>query len=301
MHFACQIPKNLYNRYWNTDRNGRRTHVNLCKLPFGRRVTMVLTHPSRQPGKADPRPKHIPSFHWNSLWVIMAASTLGLSLIAVVAITLVVYRHADAAINHSIEQNNAQITENVSASINSYIKEMVSISDNVTSLLGRYSAKELNSKLVVFLREDVETIAVFDSSGKPVVTTDKRTLRSDIEITRQSWFSGASTNGRRYLISQPHVQRLYRGEYPWVITLTRGVSWEEGGQTRSGIMIVDMNFTRIKDLCSRDLENDGYLYITNQQGDVVYHPKQQMIYAGILPEEITLASALKEGSSVVRT
>ena len=108
---------------------------------------MVLTHPSRQPGKADPRPKHIPSFHWNSLWVIMAASTLGLSLIAVVAITLVVYRHADAAINHSIEQNNAQITENVSASINSYIKEMVSISDNVTSLLGRYSAKELNSKL----------------------------------------------------------------------------------------------------------------------------------------------------------
>lgn len=262
---------------------------------------MALTHPSRRPGKADPRPKHIPSFHWNSLWVIMAASTLGLSLIAVVAITLVVYRHADAAINHSIEQNNAQITENVSASINSYIKEMVSISDNVTSLLGRYSAKELNSKLVVFLREDVETIAVFDSDGKPVVTTDKRTLRSDIEITRQSWFSGASTNGRRYLISQPHVQRLYRGEYPWVITLTRGVSWEEGGQTRSGIMIVDMNFTRIKDLCSRDLENDGYLYITNQQGDVVYHPKQQMIYAGILPEEITLASALKEGSSVVRT
>jgi two-component system, sensor histidine kinase YesM len=245
--------------------------------------------------------KKFPSFHWDSLWVLMAATSLGLSLVAVVAITLIVYRHADDAINRSIAQNNAQITDNVAASIDSYIKEMVSISDNITDLLSRNSAEEVNNNLLVFLREDIETIAVFDGDGKPVITTDSRPLRDDIEVTRQSWFKGASTNDRNYLISQPHVQRLYRGEYPWVITLTRGVSWEQDGQTHHGTMIVDMNFSRIKDLCSRDLENDGYLYITNQQGNVVYHPKQQMIYAGILPEEITLASNMQEGSSVVPT
>lgn len=245
--------------------------------------------------------KSLPSFHWNSLWVIMAASTLGLSLTAVIAVTMIVYRHADTTINQSIEQNNAQITDNVASSIDSYINEMVSISNTVTDLLSRHSAQELDGSLVVFLREDIETIAVFDGNGKPVVTTDSRSLRDDIKVTRQSWFTGASTNGRRYLISQPHVQRLYRGEYPWVITLTRGVSWEQDGETRNGIMMVDMNFKRIKDLCSRDLKNDGYLYITNQRGDVVYHPKQQMIYAGILPEEVTLASNLSEGTSNVKT
>lgn len=263
-------------------------------------MIMTQTKPVRH-FRTGSRKRPFPSFHWNSLWVIMAVSTLGLSLIAVIAITLIVYRHADTAINQSIEQSNAQITDNVATSIDSYINEMVSISNTVTDLLVRQSAEELNSSLVVFLREDIETIAVFDSDGKPVVTTDSRPLRMDIEVTRQSWFTGASTNGQRYLISQPHVQRLYRGEYPWVITLTRGVRWKQDGQTRSGIMIVDMNFTRIKDLCSRDLKNDGYLYITNQQGEVVYHPKQQMIYAGILPEEITLASHLNQGSSVVKT
>lgn len=239
------------------------------------------------------------SFHWNSLWVIMAATTLGLSLIAVVAITLIVYRHADTAINLSIEQNNAQIVDNVSASIDSYIKEMVSISNTVTNLLSQHSAGELNRSLVVFLREDIETIAVFDDAGKPVVTTDSRTLRSDIQVTKQSWYTGASTKDQTYLISQPHVQRLYRGDYPWVITLTRSVTWTQDEQTHHGIMIVDMNFTRIKDLCSRDGKYEGYLYITNLQGKIVYHPKQQMIYAGILPEEITQTSGLKEGSSVL--
>lgn len=245
-------------------------------------------------GRRAPHP-----FHWNSLWVIMAAATLGLSLAAVVAITLIVYNHADVAINRSIEQNNAQIVDNVSVSIDSYIKEMVSISDTVTNLLSRHSAGELNRSLVVFLREDIETIAVFDGDGKPVVTTDTRTLRSDIQVTRQSWYSGASTKDLKYLISQPHVQRLYRGDYPWVITLTRNVTWTQDGQRRSGIMIVDMNFTRIKDLCSRGGTGGGYLYIANQQGNIVYHPKQQMIYAGILPEDVTLSSNLREGNSVL--
>ena len=243
-----------------------------------------------------------PSFHWNSLWVIMAAITLGLSLIAVVAISLIIYRHADTTINSSIERSNAQIVDNVATSIDSYVKEMVSISNTVTDLLSQHSAGELNRSLVVFLREDIETIAVFDDSGRPVVTTDSRPLRNDIEVTRQSWFSGASgVKGQQYLISQPHVQRLYQGDYPWVITLTRNVTWRQDGQTHSGIMIVDMNFTRIKDLCSRNDKSGGYLYITNQQGNLVYHPNQQMIYAGIMPEEVTLASNLKDGSSVVQT
>ena len=262
---------------------------------------MGLKRPNLKRPAGFKRWQYLSSFHWNSLWVIMAATTLGLSLIAVIAITLIVYHHADVAINYSIEQNNMEIVDNVSASIDSYIKEMVSISNTVTDLLGRHSAGELNRSLVVFLREDIETIAVFGDDGKPVVTTDSRSLRKDIQVTRQSWYSGASTNGRQYLISQPHVQRLYRGDYPWVITLTRNVTWKQDGQSRNGIMIVDMNFTRIKDLCSRDGKENGYLYITNQQGKIIYHPKQQMIYAGILPEEITLASNLKDGNSVVRT
>ena len=252
----------------------------------------------RQAGGAPKRRRPSP-FHWNSLWMLTAAVTLGISLAAVLAVTKIVYSHANQTINQSIEQSNAQVDSNVASSIDQYIHEMASISDSVANLLNEFPAAELNRRLFVFLREDIETIAVFDRNGTPLVATDNRAMRSDISVTQQSWFTGASTSGRRYLISQPHVQRLYRGEYPWVITLSRSVSWVQNGSKYYGIMIVDMNFSRIKYLCSRDLESGGYIYITDQMGDVVYHPKQQMIYAGVLPKDIPSEENLSEGSSVV--
>lgn len=239
------------------------------------------------------------ALRWNRLWVVMAAATLGLSLVAVIVITQVVYYHANNAINQSIIQNNSQIARNVGSSIDSYINEMVSISNNVTALLNQVPSEKLSQRLFVFLREDVETIAVFDERGEIVLNTDSRPLREDIKVTRQSWFTGVSASDAGYLISAPHVQRLYRGSYPWVITLTRGVSWTQGGTVHHGIIMVDMNFTRIQSLCSRVLENDGYLYITDTQGNVVYHPKQQMIYAGILSEDVTLTAGGDEGNAVV--
>lgn len=244
------------------------------------------------------RRKIVP-IHWNSLWVIMAAVTLCLSLAAVLCITGIVYRHADNTINQSIAQNNSQIVANVTASIDSYLGEMVSISDEVASLLGSQPIDKLQNGLFVFLRDDVETIAVFDTQGNPVLTVDSRPMRTDIQVTRQSWFSGVTAGPDGYLLSQPHVQRLYRGSYPWVITLTRAVTWYEDNEAHTGVVMVDMNFSRIKDLCARDLENDGYLYIADERGQIVYHPKQQMIYAGILPQEVTLATDLSEGTGVV--
>ncbi len=246
-----------------------------------------------------PRLKRVHMFHKNSLCVIMAAVTVGLSLIAVIAITLIVYHHADSAINFSIEQNNAQIVRNVSDSIDSYIEEMVSVSDTVTDLLSRHSAAEMNRSLIVFLRKDIETIVVFDDNGKPVVTADSRSLQKDINITEQSWYVSAGITDKRYIISPPHVERLYSGEYPWVITLTKNVTWTQDLQKHQGIMIIDMNFTHIKDLCTRGGSDNGYLYIKDLQNDIVYHPKQQMIYAGIMPEEISRISDLKSGSAVV--
>ncbi len=239
------------------------------------------------------------AFHWNSLWVIISAVTLGISLAAVLAISQIVYQHADSAINLSIVQNNSQIVSNVADSIGSYIDEMVAVSERVTEMLSDDPEEKLNDRLVVFLREDIETIAVFGTDGSVVMCTDSRPLRKDIQVVRQSWFTGATASHSGHMVSAPHVQRLFRGEYRWVITLTRGVSWMHDGELRRGIIMVDMNFTRIRDLCTRDLENDGYLYITNPEGEIVYHPKQQMIYAGILPKEITLTTDLSEGNSVV--
>lgn len=238
-------------------------------------------------------------FRWNSLQVVLSIVMLGLSLTAVMVISQLIYSHASATINYSVSQNNIQIVSDVAKSIDSYIDEMESISDTITNLLAKEPVENLNRSTVVFLRDDIETIAVFDETQNAVFCTDSRTLRDDIDLTRQSWFTGVIAQHSNYLISVPHVQRLFWGDYPWVITLTRGVAWKQGGVVHNGVVMVDMNFNRIRDLCTRDLENHGYLYIMGTDGSIIYHPMQQMIYAGIQPKEFQATSHLRDGSSQV--
>jgi len=239
------------------------------------------------------------TLRWNSLQVILSVVMLGLSLAAVLIITQLIYSHASDVINYSVNQNNKQIVGDVGKSIDSYIAEMEAISDTITKLLATEPVENLNERTVVFLRNDIETIAVFDETENAVFCTDSRKLRSDVDLTRQSWFTGVIAQGSDYLLSVPHVQRLFRGDYPWVITLTRGVTWKQNGITHNGVVMVDMNFNRIRDLCTRNLENNGYLYIVGTNGSIIYHPMQQMIYAGILPTEFKLTSRLKDGNSEI--
>ena len=50
----------------------------------------------------------------------------------------------------------------------------------------------------------------------------------------------------------------------------------------SGVLLVDMGFGGIEQVC-RDVElsNGGYLYLVDGDGELIYHPRMQLIDAGI--------------------
>ena len=100
------------------------------------------------------------------------------------------------------------------------------------------------------------------------------------------------------MFTGPHVQRLYKGEYRWVISLSTGVEWTDGENKHQGVMLVDLNFNNIEEMCSKELGEKGYLYIIDKNGELIYHPRQQMIYAGIKDKTIPIASALDDGSEI---
>jgi two-component system sensor histidine kinase YesM len=61
--------------------------------------------------------------------------------------------------------------------------------------------------------------------------------------------------------------------------------------------MVDMNFSKIEQLCSQvSLGKRGYIYIADQAGNIIYHPQQQIIYAGLKIENIADALSKNNGS-----
>ena len=60
---------------------------------------------------------------------------------------------------------------------------------------------------------------------------------------------------------------------------------------------MDMCFGGIEQIC-RDvqLSNGGYLYLIDGSGELIYHPRQQLVYAGLLEENNRAAAGYSDGS-----
>ena len=97
------------------------------------------------------------------------------------------------------------------------------------------------------------------------------------------------------IVSASRVESLVDGRYPWVVSLLRRVP---GG---AGWIQVDLNYAIIEDLC-RDIQlgKSGYVFIVDATGDIVYHPRQQLVYGGLRTERIPEILALHGGSLSVR-
>ena len=60
---------------------------------------------------------------------------------------------------------------------------------------------------------------------------------------------------------------------------------------------VAMSFGGIEQICKDvELPSSGYLYLISGDGEIIYHPRQQLIYAGLQQENNLVAAGYKDGS-----
>ena len=87
-------------------------------------------------------------------------------------------------------------------------------------------------------------------------------------------------------LSASHVQNLVADDYRWVITLSRVIRNPYTNE-RQGLFFIDLNYDTISNLCEKSAMGEhGYVFILDAAGNVIYHPKQQLLYTGLIEEEI---------------
>ena len=147
---------------------------------------------------------------------------------------------------------------------------------------------------IMSVRKDIDTIILL-LDNKTIVTNrpnDRINLYAE-------WPAGGTSPVSVGLpaasLSSSHVQNLIAGKYPWVITLSRDV-WDTKTNKHKGTLLVDLNYKIIEGLCSDiQLGKSGYVFIINQAGDIVYHPRQQLIYSGLKNELIHRVKNISDG------
>ena len=144
------------------------------------------------------------------------------------------------------------------------------------------------------IRSEITAIALIPQSGGALFGSADAQLNTSSGYQKADWYTGALANPEEVQVSSSRVENLIAGQYNWVVSISRAVL-DRAGRVQ-GVLLVDLNYQIIDRLCAAvDLGNRGYIYIIDQSGGILWHPQQDLIYAGLKQENVEEILAAENG------
>jgi two-component system sensor histidine kinase YesM len=153
---------------------------------------------------------------------------------------------------------------------------------------------------ILNMREDIYNIAIFGENNKHIVNKGNDEINPNIHVQAQNWYTKAVKAGGKRILSSSHIQNVIYNDYKWVVTLSKAIHIKDTNEVL-GALLVDLNYSSITKLCQKiNLGNKGYIFLVDESGDIIYHPKQQLVYTGIKREKIADILSSKEDSFIAK-
>lgn len=147
-------------------------------------------------------------------------------------------------------------------------------------------------------RNDIVNIGIIGENGRYLINQGELKINENISLKDVEWVQKAQSSQGLTTISSSHVQNVVDGRYEWVVTLSRGLRNKTTKEVE-GVFFVDLNYSSISELCdSISYGNRGYVYILDEQGNLIYHPQQQLLYSGLKDEKIEEILSSQDNSFV---
>ncbi len=243
-----------------------------------------------------------------SIQMVISLSFTAVAVVGMLFMGGSLYLWMSGTASDMVEESSQKVLAQVNLNLDSYLRRMMRVSDAMyyrvikNTDLATGSLQQGMDLLYEENRDALVSIALFDGQGRLVQATPLATLKEDCRPAEKGWYQAALNKMENFHFSAPHVQNLFGDptySYPWVVSLSRYVQLTRDGVTESGVLLVDMSFAGIEQVCrSAELPNDGYVYLIDGDGELIYHPRQQLIYAGLLKENTQAAAGYRDGSLV---
>lgn len=228
-----------------------------------------------------------------SIQFIITAAFMFVTILAIIFVGITFYSKFSYISEQNAAVNTQQIVDQVNLNLQYYLESMMEVSNSLDNLIS-YNSEISKDKLIeqmnfiLSTRRDIVTLAVFSSDRVQVVGVPKNKIKAGFKLSEQDWFTSPIDEPANLFFSSPHVQNIYEGKHDWVVSLSREITFKDGGQKVHGILLVDMNFRSIEQLCQKvALGKKGYIYLIDSNGNIVYHPQQLLINIGLKTENIS--------------
>lgn len=238
----------------------------------------------------------------NAIFIYFTITALG----AVLLIGVAIYTRLSAGLSETIKGENISIVNQINSSMEVYLRSIMKLSDSVyygvikNADLSNANTYEKLNLLYSNNKDRVLNIALLSKKGQLITAVPAAKMKEGHDLTKEEWFIKTLNKPEKIHFTVPHVQNnfeLNENSYKWVITMSRAVEITVGRTTEQAVLFIDMAYQGIGEVLNETyLGSGGYLYLINNKGDIIWHPKDGLIASGRVKENNLLAATYADGS-----
>ena len=229
------------------------------------------------------------------------------SALAVILLTgVVLYLQMSRQLTLAVQDENQAVLGQINRSVDSYLRTIMKLSDSLYYGVIKnadLSTESVNSQFTLLYdnnKDSIANIALLSKEGELLEAVPAARLKTGLDVTEEEWFGNTLQRTDNLHFTTPHVQYIFdsnENQYRWVITLTRAVEITQGTSTEQGILLLDIRYNSLEQILENiTLGNQGYLYMIGSDGELIYHPKMQLIGTGQMEENTAVSAGYRDGS-----
>ena len=240
-----------------------------------------------------------------SMQMTISVSFTVLSVCCMCFLGVMLYQQFTKKAENLTVENSRQLLNQTTINLEDYLRNMRRISDAMyytvikNTDIGTESLDDSMTLLYEANKDKLVSVACYTNDGNLTAASPVATQKNGINVTSQEWFQDAVGELENFHFSTPHVQNLFDDpsyRYYWVVSLSRTVELTRNGNSMLGVLLVDMNYSSIEQLLEKaNTDTSGeYVYLMAPDGEIIYHPKQNLIHMGLYEENNTEAAGYED-------
>lgn len=240
-----------------------------------------------------------------SMQMTISISFTILSVCCMCLLGVMLYQQFTRKAENLTVENSRQLLNQTTINLEDYLRNMRRISDAMyytvikNTDIGSESLEDSMNLLYEANKDKLVSVACYTNDGKLTEASPIATEKPGVDVKSQKWFQDAAGELENFHFSTPHVQNLFDDpsyRYYWVVSLSRTVELTRNGNTMLGVLLVDMNYSSIEQLLEKaNTDTSGeYVYLMAPDGEIIYHPKQNLIHMGLYEENNTEAAGYED-------